>query len=100
MLSYTHFLVLSALLFAIGIYGVLSRRNLVALLMSIEVMLNAVLVNFVAAGRFMDNVQGDLFALFIVAIAAAEVVIGLAIFLAVFRNTGRVETAVLEEIRE
>ena len=100
MLSYTHFLVLSALLFAIGIYGVLSRRNLVALLMSIEVMLNAVLVNFVAAGRFMDNVQGDLFALFIVAIAAAEVGIGLAIFLAVFRNTGRVETAVLEEIRE
>jgi NADH:ubiquinone oxidoreductase subunit K len=95
-----HFLVLGALLFAIGLYGVLTRRNLVALLMSVEIMLNAVLINFVAFARFTDNVQGDLFALFIIAVAAAEIAVGLAIFLNVFRVTGLATVEPLRSMKE
>lgn len=100
MLTLNHFLVFSALLFAIGLYGVLSRRNLVAILMSVEILLNAVLINFVAIARFTDNVQGDLFALFIIAIAAAEVAVGLALFLNVFRATGLATTEPLRKLKQ
>jgi NADH:ubiquinone oxidoreductase subunit K len=99
MLTLNHFLVLSALLFAIGLYGVLTRRNLIAILISLEIMLNATLINFVAFARFGDNPQGDLFALYIVAIAAAEVAVGLAIFLNVFRANGWAMVDVLRRMR-
>ena len=80
------FLLLGALLFAIGVYGVLARRNAVMVLMSIELMLNAVNLNFVAFGLQHDVVSGQVFALFIIAVAAAEVGVGLAIVLLLYRN--------------
>lgn len=99
MLTLNHFLVLSTLLFAVGLYGVLTRRNLVAMLISIEIMLNAVLINFVAFGRYNDNAQGDLFALYVIAVAAAEVAVGLAIFLNVFRANGWAVVDVLRRMK-
>ena len=89
----------SAILFAIGLYGVLARRNLVIILMSIEILLNALLINFVAIARFNNNVQGDLFAIFIIAIAAAEVGLGLAIFLNVFKHNNSIDIGVLNELK-
>ena len=80
------FLLLSAVLFCIGVYGVLSRRNGVMVLMSIELILNAVNINLVAFGTLTDDVGGAVFALFTIAVAAAEVGIGLAIVLLMYRN--------------
>jgi NAD(P)H-quinone oxidoreductase subunit 4L len=80
------FLVLAAILFSIGVYGVLARRNAVLVLMSIEIILNSVNINLVAFGAFNDTVAGEVFALFVIAIAAAEVGIGLAIVLLIYRN--------------
>lgn len=80
------FLLLSALLFAMGVYGVLTRRNGVLVLMSVELILNAVNINLVAFGAFQDSVQGDVFAIFVIAIAAAEVGVGLAMVLLMYRN--------------
>jgi NAD(P)H-quinone oxidoreductase subunit 4L len=80
------YLILSAFLFCCGVYGVLARRNAVLVLMSIELMLNAVNLNLVAFGAFRGNVIGQVFALFVIAIAAAEVGVGLAIVLLIYRN--------------
>ena len=80
------FLFLAAVLFCIGVYGVLARRNGVLVLMSIELMLNAVNINLVAFGAFRHDVAGQVFALFVIAIAAAEVGVGLAIVLLIYRN--------------
>jgi len=80
------FLILSAFLFGTGIYGVLARRNGVLVLMSVELMLNAVNINLIAFSAFNRNVDGQIFALFVIAIAAAEVGVGLAIILLIYRN--------------
>jgi NADH:ubiquinone oxidoreductase subunit K len=80
------FLILSAFLFCTGIYGVLARRNGVLVLMSVELMLNAVNINLVAFAALTKNVSGQVFALFIITIAAAEVGVGLAIVLLIYRN--------------
>jgi len=80
------FLFLGAFLFCVGVYGVLARRNAVLVLMSIELILNAVNINLVAFGAFRGNVAGQVFALFVIAIAAAEVGVGLAIVLIIYRN--------------
>ena len=89
------FLVLAALLFSIGVYGVLARSNAVLVLLSIELMLNAVNINLVAFAAYFNEtgVAGQVFALFVIAVAAAEVGIGLAIVILIFRNrqTSRVE---------
>ena len=79
-------LVFSALLFSAGIYGVLARRNAVMVLMAIELMLNAVNVNLVAFSARLQDVTGQMFALFVIAVAAAEVGIGLALVILLFRN--------------
>jgi NADH:ubiquinone oxidoreductase subunit K len=80
------FLLLGAVLFSIGVYGVLARRNGVMVLMSIELILNAVNINLVAFGAMWHNPVGAVFALFVIAIAAAEVGVGLAIVLLLYRN--------------
>ena len=85
------FLLLSAVLFCLGVYGVLARKNAVLVLMSIELMLNAVNINLVAFGAFNDTVSGQVFALFVIAIAAAEVGVGLAIVLLIFRNRASID---------
>ena len=81
-----YFLILSAFLFCTGAYGVMARRNSVLVLMSIELMLNAVNLNLVAFSTQVQNVSGQVFALFVITIAAAEVGIGLAIVLLIYRN--------------
>jgi len=80
------FLLLAAVLFCIGVYGVLARRNAVMVLMSIELILNAVNINLVAFSAMTGAISGQVFALFVIAVAAAEVGVGLAIVLAIFRN--------------
>ncbi len=85
------FLLLAAVLFSIGVYGVLARRNGVLVLMSIELILNAVNINLVAFGAFHGQVDGQVFALFTVAVAAAEVGVGLAIVLLIFRNRANID---------
>jgi len=92
-----HFLVLSSMLFCIGVYGVLSRRNAVLVLMSVELMLNAVSINMVAFAVYTapSLFVGIIFAIFIIAIAAAEVGLALGIVLRVFRNRG---TANIDEV--
>ena len=82
----TQYVMLSAFLFCTGIYGVLARRNGVAVLMSIELILNAVNLNLVAFGAMRGSDAGAVFALFVIAIAAAEVGVGLAIVLLLYRN--------------
>jgi NADH:ubiquinone oxidoreductase subunit K len=82
----TQYLMLSAFLFCIGVYGVLARRNGVMVLMSIELMLNAVNINLVAFSARLNDAAGQVFALFVIAIAAAEVGVGLAIVLLIYRN--------------
>ena len=80
------FLVLAAILFCIGVYGVLARRNGVLVLMSVELMLNAVNINLIAFSAYLQNAAGQVFALFVITIAAAEVGVGLAIVLLIYRN--------------
>jgi len=82
-----HFLAVGAMLFCIGLYGVLTKRNAVAVLMGIELMLNAVNINLVAFNRFIapQDFIGQLFAVFIIVVAAAEVAVGLALVLCVYR---------------
>ena len=80
------FLFLAAFLFCVGVYGVLARKNGVLVLMSVELILNAVNINLVAFGAFHQTVAGQVFALFVIAIAAAEVGVGLAIVLLIYRN--------------
>ncbi|MFN3266645.1 MAG: NADH-quinone oxidoreductase subunit NuoK [Deinococcales bacterium] len=95
-----HFVALAMLLFLIGLYGVMTRRNIVAILMSVEIMLNAAMLVFVSAAAYSGDstATGGVFALFIVAIAAAEVAVGLAIFINVFRSKGGVTTEDLMEM--
>ncbi|MEN3315748.1 MAG: NAD(P)H-quinone oxidoreductase subunit [Acidimicrobiaceae bacterium] len=93
------FLMLAAVLFAMGVYGVLARKNGVLVLMSIELMLNAVNINLVAFGAFNNTVAGQTFALFVIAIAAAEVGVGLAIILLIFRNRASVDIDEIDAMR-
>lgn len=83
-----HYLVLSALLLSIGLYGLITRNNAFRVLMSIEVILNAININFVAFAHYMDPimVKGQVYSLFVMAIAAAEAAIGLALLLLIYRN--------------
>ncbi len=80
------YLILSAVLFAIGTAGVFLRRNLITILLSIEVMLNAVNLTFVAVGRFLGTVDGQIIVFFVMTVAAAEAAVGLAIVIALFRH--------------
>ncbi len=91
--SLVRYLSLSALLFAIGMFGMIRARNAVRVLMSIELMLNAVNINLIAFARYIDPslVKGQLFAIFILTVAAAEAAVGLAIVLSVYRNTQTVD---------
>ena len=89
------FLLLGAALFCIGVYGVLARKNGVLVLMSIELILNAVNINLVAFGAHIGDVAGQVFALFVITIAAAEVGVGLAIVLLIYRNRSSID---LEEV--
>jgi NADH-quinone oxidoreductase subunit K len=86
MITPTHYLVLSAALFTIGLVGVMVRRNIIVVFMSIELMLNAVNINLVAFSHDLGNLSGQVFTIFVIAVAAAEAAVGLAITLAFYRN--------------
>lgn len=85
------YLWLSALLFIIGIAGVLTRRNALVIFMSIEIMLNAVNLTFIAFGRYLPNADGQIFVFFVMAVAAAEVAVGLAIIVTIFKGRESVD---------
>ena len=93
------FLYLAAFLFCVGVYGVLARKNGVLVLMSIELILNAVNINLVAFGAYHGDVAGQVFALFVIAIAAAEVGVGLAIVLLIYRNRHSIDLAEIDHLR-
>jgi NADH-quinone oxidoreductase subunit K len=86
MVPLNHYLVLSAMLFSIGTAGVFLRRNLITVLLSIEIMLNAVNLTFVAVGRYLNTVDGQIITFFVMTVAAAEAAVGLALVIALFRH--------------
>lgn len=93
------FLFLAAFLFCTGVYGVLARKNGVLVLMSVELILNAVNLNLVAFGAFNQTITGQVFALFVIAIAAAEVGVGLAIVLLIYRNRKSVDLTGIDSLK-
>ncbi len=80
-----HFLILAAVLFGLGVVGVITRRNAIIIFMSIELMLNAVNLTFIAFSNLLNNVEGQIFVFMVMVVAAAEVAVGLAIIVAIFR---------------
>ena len=95
MISIQHYLILGAALFTIGVVGVLTRRNIMVILMSIELMMNAVNINLIAFSSRLGEVSGQVFAIFVITVAAAEAAVGLGIVIAMFRNK---ETMNINEI--
>lgn len=100
MVSLSHYLVLGAILFAIGVVGIfLNRKNVIILLMSIELMLLAVNMNFVAFSYYMQDIAGQIFVFFILTVAAAEAAIGLAILVVLFRNLRTINVDDLDKLK-
>ena len=95
----THYLVLSMALLMIGTVGVLTRRNIIVVLMSIELILNAVNINLVAFSGYLQNVNGQVFAIFVITDAAAEAAVGLGILIALFRNKETVHADEIDILR-
>jgi NADH:ubiquinone oxidoreductase subunit K len=94
-----NFLILGAVLFCIGVYGVIARKNAVMVLMSIELILNSVNLNLLAFAMLHGNVDGNTFALYIIAVAAAEVGVGLAMVLLIYRNRKSISLDELSEMK-
>ncbi len=99
MVPLSHYLILAALLFCIGMFGVMTRRNALVVFMSIELMLNAANLTFLAFARYRGDLIGHLSAFFIIAVAAAEAAIGLALVIAVFRSRGTLNVEDLRTMR-
>ena len=97
MISLTHYLVLSAILFTIGVTGVLMRRNVIIILLSVELMLTAANLNFIAFSHYVGNAVGQVFVFYVMTVAAAETALGLAIVIALYRN---LETVNVDEINQ
>jgi NADH-quinone oxidoreductase subunit K len=94
-----NYLVVASALFAVGAYGVLARRNLLIMLMSVELMLNGVNVALLAFSRVHGNATGQVFVLVVMGVAAAEVAVGLAVLIALFRNRKTVDTGDLKSLK-
>ena len=100
MISLSHYLVLGAILFSIGIVGIfLNRKNVIIILMSIELMLLAVNMNFVAFSHYLQDISGQIFVFFILTVAAAESAIGLAILVVLFRNQRTINVVDLDKLK-
>ncbi|MCC6690681.1 MAG: NADH-quinone oxidoreductase subunit NuoK [Bacteroidia bacterium] len=93
------YILLSAVLFSIGVFGVLLRRNAIIIFMCVELMLNAVNLLLVAFSTYLSDAEGQVFVFFIMAVAAAEVAVGLAILTMIYRNTGSVDIEVLNKLK-
>ena len=99
-MSLTHYLILGALLFTISVVGIfLNRKNLIVILMAIELMLLAVNINFIAFSHYLNDVAGQVFVFFILTVAAAESAIGLAILVALFRNMQTINVDELDQLK-
>jgi len=99
-ISLAHYLILAAILFSIGVFGFfLNRRNLIILLMSVELMLLAVNINFVAFSAWFGDIAGQVFVFFILTVAAAEAAIGLAILVLLFRNLNTINVEKLDHLK-
>ena len=94
-----HYLVLSAILFSLGMAGVLLRRNLIVLLMSIELMLNAINISFVAFSKYNNNPEGQVMVFFVMTIAAAEAAVGLALAVSIFKRFKEVNIRFFEHLK-
>ncbi|MDD2991608.1 MAG: NADH-quinone oxidoreductase subunit NuoK [Zoogloea sp.] len=100
MLSLSHYLILAAILFALGVVGIfLNRKNLIVLLMAIELMLLAVNLNFIAFSHYLGDAAGQIFVFFVLVVAAAEAAIGLAILVALFRNLRTIHVDDLDSLK-
>jgi NADH-quinone oxidoreductase subunit K len=100
MLGLSHYLVLGAILFAISVVGIfLNRRNIIVLLMAIELMLLAVNLNFIAFSHYLGDLEGQVFVFFILTVAAAESAIGLAILVVLFRNLNTIDVEDLDSLK-
>ena len=100
MISLSHFLMVAAILFALGVSGiVINRKNIITLLMSLELMLLAVNTNFIAFSHYLHNNTGEVFVFFILTVAAAEAAIGLAILVILFRKMGSIEVEQLDHLK-
>lgn len=100
MVSLSHYLVLGAILFAIGVVGIfLNRKNVIIILMAIELMLLAVNMNFVAFSHYLQDINGQIFVFFILTVAAAESAIGLAILVVLFRNLRTINVDDLDKLK-
>ena len=100
MLTLAHFLTLGAILFSLSVAGIyINRKNIIILLMCIELMLLAVNMNFIAFSRFLGNLDGQIFVFFILTVAAAEAGIGLAILIVLFRNRRTINVAELDDLK-
>jgi len=96
----SHYLTVAAILFTLGIFGIfLNRKNIIVILMSIELILLGVNINFVAFSHFLNDLVGQVFALFVLTVAAAEAAIGLAILVAFYRNRGSIATEDVDTMR-
>lgn len=91
MITTTHYMVVSAILFGLGTFGVLTRRNAIVIFMCIELMLNAVNLTFIALSRQLGNMDGQVFVFFVMTVAAAEAAVGLALMITFFRNKDTLE---------
>ena len=99
-ISLDHFLFLGAILFTIGVLGIfLNKKNVIIILMSIELILLSVNINFIAFSVFLDDISGQVFAMFILTVAAAEAAIGLAILVVFFRNLGSIEVQQINKLK-
>ena len=99
-ISLTHYLILSSIIFTIGIFGVfLNRKNLIIILMSIELILLSVNINFIAFSAYINDISGQIFAMLTLTVAAAEAAIGLAILVVFFRNLGSIEVNKINQLK-
>ena len=99
-ISLTHYLTLAAIIFTIGVGGIfLNRKNIIVILMSIELILLAVNINLVSFSMFLNDISGQIFALFILTVAAAEAAIGLAIIVVYYRNTGTIHVEEIDSLK-
>ncbi len=99
MVQLDSYLVLSAVVFAIGMFGFLTRRNVIIMFLSIEIMLNGVNISLVAFSHYLQDLRGQIFVVLIIAVAAAEAAIGLAIIVALFRNKATVHVDEMNEMK-
>ena len=100
MVPASHLLVFGSALFVVGLVGFLCRRNIIIMLMSVELMLNSVIVNLAAFSQIHGNIRGQVFAVFVITVAAAEVAIGLAILILIYRRKGEVNPASWERLED